>query len=643
MALLRSFYSNFTAGELSPLLSSRVDSDAYKNGLKTLRNYRILSQGGVRRRPGMQRLQTLSNVAFQTEPYIYDENESYILLFSNAKLEVVDVSNPNTIVDTITSCPWTTAMIGSLSVAQSGDTMIIVHPDMAMQKLTRTAVDTFSLSDYDFDHSGAAHYEPFYRFVAEGVTITPQNSNTSSQTFTASASIFSSEWVGEHIQYTDSAGKVVHIEITGYTSATEVVGTFSEAVANTNARDTWSEQVFSSRKGYARSVIFHDQRLIFGGSRDLPNHIFFSKVGQFFNFDVGTGLDDESIQVQIAENQVSEIKSMASLRHLIIFTSEQELYVPTVDDRPLTPSTISIKKQTSYGSGNVASVEFDGAVVFLTKSKGAIREFIFSDISQAYAADALTLLAPHLIGSPSNMVSQREASDQAESYLYAVNDDGKMPVFVSIRKEKLQGWAEYSTDGNYKNVVNVNRNVYAITERTINGSTLTSLELLSNQYHLDCAIKQTSGSATKNWAISYLPNTDVYVKSGNYSLGSYTTDGSGNITLTDAVTEVEIGINYTPTLTTLPPEFQLANGVSIGQKRRVVRVVLDLNETLDVKTKGTNLLIRRVTDDFSVEPSAVTERKEVYLLGWGKEGTVTLTQDQPLPLTLNGLMLEVEI
>lgn len=643
MALLRSFYSNFTAGELSPLLSSRVDSDAYKNGLKTLRNYRILSQGGVRRRPGMQRLQTLSNVAFQTEPYIYDENESYILLFSNAKLEVVDVSSPSTIVDTITSCPWTTAMIGSLSVAQSGDTMIIVHPDMAMQKLTRTAVDTFSLSDYDFDHSGAAHYEPFYRFVAEDVTITPQNSNTSSQTFTASASIFSSDWVGEHIQFTDSAGLVVHIEVTGYTSGTEIVGTFSAAIANTNARDTWSEQVFSSRKGYARSVIFHDQRLIFGGSRDLPNHIFFSKVGQFFNFDVGTGLDDESIQVQIAENQVSEIKSMASLRHLIIFTSEQELYVPTVDDRPLTPSTISIKKQTSYGSGNVASVEFDGAIVFLTKSKGAIREFIFSDISQAYAADALTLLAPHLIGSPSNMVSQREASDQAESYLYAVNDDGKMPVFVSIRKEKLQGWAEYSTDGDYKNVVNVNRNVYVVTERTINGSTLTSLELLSNQFHLDCAIKQTNASPTNSWSVSYLPNTEVHVKSGNYSLGSYTTDGSGNITLSDAVTEVEIGINYTPTLTTLPPEFQLANGVSIGQKRRVVRVVLDLNETLDVKTKGTNLLIRRVTDDFSVEPSAVTERKEVYLLGWGKEGTVTLTQDQPLPLTLNGLMLEVEI
>ena len=26
----------------------------------------------------------------------------------------------------------------------------------------------------------------------------------------------------------------------------------------------------------------------------------------------------------------------------------------------------------------------------------------------------------------------------------------------------------------------------------------------------------------------------------------------------------------------------------------------------------------------------------MYLLGWGKEGTVTITQDQPLPLTING-------
>ncbi|MBM93577.1 MAG: hypothetical protein CMF51_02350 [Legionellales bacterium] len=643
MALLRQFYTNFTSGELTPLLSSRVDSNAYKNGTKKLRNFRMLSQGGIRRRGGFRYLQTLTNTTYQAEAYIYDEDEAYILLFSNAKLEVVDITDETNITQTITSCPWTTAMIGELRVSQSGDTMIVAHPDMAMQKLTRTAVDTFSREAYAFDTSDGYVHQPYYKFAPAAVTITPQNANTNSQTFTASAATFSSDWEGEEIEFTDDAGTIHHIEFTTYLSSTTFTGTFDTAPSNTNASANWKEQVFSSRHGYARSVTFHDQRLIFGGSKDLPNHLFMSKAGEFFNFDVGTGLDDESIQIQIAENQISEIKALASFRHLTVFTSEQELYVPTSENKPLTPTTISVKKQTSYGSGEVVPADFDGALVFLTKSKGAVREFVFSDISQAYNADALTLLSPHIIGTPLEMVAQREAQDQVEAYLYLVNDDGKMPVFMSIRKEQLQGWCEWSTTGEFKNIVNVNRRIYAIVERTINSVTKTFLELLDNEYHTDAASKQTNASATTDWTVAHLPSTEVVVKSGNYSLGTYTTDSSGDLTLTDAVDEVEIGLNYTPELTTLPPEFQLQDGISVGQKRRVVRAVLDLNESLNVKTKGTSILIRRVTDDFSLEPTAVTERKEVYLLGWGKEGTVTITQDQPLPLTINGLLLEVEV
>ena len=70
MALLRQFYTNFTSGELSPLLSSRIDAQAYKNGADKLRNVRLRAQGGITRRPGFRYLQTLSNIAYQSEPYI---------------------------------------------------------------------------------------------------------------------------------------------------------------------------------------------------------------------------------------------------------------------------------------------------------------------------------------------------------------------------------------------------------------------------------------------------------------------------------------------------------------------------------------------------------------------------------------------
>lgn len=643
MALLRQFYTNFTAGEISPLLSSRVDSDAYRNGLKTLTNFRMKAQGGVTRRPGLQYLQTLTASAYQTEPYVYDEDEAYILLFSNGQLEIVDTSNPTVILQTLTSQKWTSAMIGQLKVAQSSDTMIVVHPDMQMQKITRTSATTFSVSDFDFDHNGNYHYEPFYKFVAGAVTLTPQNPNAGSQNFTASLAIFSPDWVGEHLQYIDDADKVVHIIITAYVSDTVVTGNLSDNISNTTARDTWKESVFSTRHGWARSVIFHDQRLVFGGSKDLPNHLFFSKVGEYFNFDAGIGLDDESIQVQIAENQVSEIKSLASFRHLAIFTSESELYVPTVDERPLTPSTITIKRQSSFGTGSVQPKEFDSAVLFITKSKGSIREFIFSDLSQAYESDAITVLAGHLVGTPVDLEVQREAEDQVESYLYAINETGDMPVFVSIRKEKLQGWGKYVTEGSFKNVVNVNRKVYVVCERVVDGVTQLRLELINNDYNLDSASKYTSGTATTSWTVSHLPNTQVEVKSGNYALGTYTTDASGNITVSSPVTEIEVGINYTPTMTTLPVEFQLQDGVSVGQKRRVVRVLLDLNESLNVQVQGTNILIRRVNAVFANQPDPITEKKEVYLLGWGREGNVTISQDQPLPLSINGVLVEVEV
>lgn len=643
MALLRQFYTNFTAGELTPLLSSRMDSDAYKNGAKTLRNFRMRAQGGITRRGGCQYLQTLSNTDYQMESYIFDEDESYILLFSNTQLDIIDVTSLTSITQTITSCPWTTAMIGQLRVTQSGDTMIIVHPDIAMQKLTRTSASSFTLADFAFDSSDGFVHQPYYKFAAPAVTLNPASTTTNNQTITASASIFTADWVGEEIEFTDENLTVHHIKVIAYLSATTITGKFDTAPHNNNAVDTWKEQVFSTRNGFARSVMFHDQRLIFGGSRDLPNHLFFSKVGEYFNFDVGTGLDDQSIQVQIAENQVSEIKAMQSFRHLAVFTSEQELYCPTIENRPLTPSTISVKKQTSFGSGEVQPTEFDGAVVFLTKSKGAIREFIYSDISQAYNSDSITILSQHLIGTPVDIVAQREASDQVESYLYSINSDGNIAVFTSIRKEKLQGWSLYETEGSFKNIVNVNRRIYLISERTINSATVTTLELLDNNYHLDSAIKATHGSPKTAWQIAHLPNTLVHVKSGNYSLGSYTTDGTGNLTLNSAVDEVEIGINYTPKMTTLAPEFQLQDGISFGQKRRIVRAVLDLNETLDVKAKGTKVLIRRVTSNFANQPDAITARKEIYFLGWSNEGTVTVTQDEPLPIGLNGILLEVEV
>ena len=52
MARIVQFQTNFSVGELDPLLRARTDLQQYKNALDTAQNVIVQPQGGIRRRPG---------------------------------------------------------------------------------------------------------------------------------------------------------------------------------------------------------------------------------------------------------------------------------------------------------------------------------------------------------------------------------------------------------------------------------------------------------------------------------------------------------------------------------------------------------------------------------------------------------------
>lgn len=56
---IQQLQTNFSSGELDPLMMFRVDTGAYQNGARSLRNGLLLSTGGVARRPGTLHLALL--------------------------------------------------------------------------------------------------------------------------------------------------------------------------------------------------------------------------------------------------------------------------------------------------------------------------------------------------------------------------------------------------------------------------------------------------------------------------------------------------------------------------------------------------------------------------------------------------------
>jgi hypothetical protein len=108
-----------------------------------------------------------------------------------------------------------------------------------------------------------------------------------------------------------------------------------------------------------------------------------------------------------------------------------------------------------------------------------------------------------------------------------------------------------------------------------------------------------------------------------------------------SLTTVEIGYKFNVELTTNPIDASAGNGPLTGTPRSLGSVYLDLNSTLSCSVNGTSLIIRNVTDDLSLSPQAFTGKKEFRLLGYNRDPQITITQDAPLNLQVNGLVAEL--
>ncbi len=287
----------------------------------------------------------------------------------------------------------------------------------------------------------------------------------------------------------------------------------------------WDEQVFSAVNGFPRTVTFHEQRLFFGGVTALPDGIQASKVADFFNFDVGDAEDADSVQIQIASDQVNEIRHLTSSKTLEIFTSTGEFYLKPQVSKPITPTDIQIIRQSSLGVQVKAMPKrFDGATIFIQNNGKTVREFFYNSGAEEFTANSISLLSSHLVDTPTDSATITSIGERTEQFFFLVNSDGTIGVFTSQRAEKIAGWVLWTTDGTYESVACTTGNIYAVVKRTINGSPVYNLEQFANtsfDIPTDCTV-------TKTISGSYQPHGTPLVNGAVSSSTTLTVDGFTN-------------------------------------------------------------------------------------------------------------------
>jgi len=652
MSRAATLQTNFTTGEIDPLLKSRIDIDQYYNSLEQARNVVIQPQGGITRRPGLQYVSTIPSAAAPQSgcrlvPFEFSTTQSYMLLFVHNRMYIykdkVLQTNINSSGNDYLTTSITSAMIGTIDYAQSADTLIVVQEDMAPKQIKRGASHTaWTITDITFE------YIPKFAFSLStsnpAGTITP-SAVDGNITITASSSVFSSGNVNDYVEAVDGIGRA---RITRFVSGTSVEAIVEIPFFNTSAiaNGSWLLEVdyvdaWSNTNGYPRTVTFHEGRLYFGGSKSRPNTIFASRVARFFDFNPGEALDDDAIEVTLNTGQVNAVTGLFSGRDLQIFTKGGEFFLPQSDLDPITPGNVVIQGATKRGSKEgIKPVGAESGTMFIQRSGKSLREFLFSDVELSYISNNISLLSSHLLVTPTDLALRKATSTDDGDLLLIVNTDGSLATYSILRGQNVIAPSLSSTDGEFINVAVDVDTIYFVIKRTVNSNTVYHVETFNDDNTTDGSILFIGGtkpSSTTLSGLSHLQGKTVKVIADDAMQTDKVVNGSGQITL-DAIptTYVEVGLNYTPTIKTMPVELKLPSGNTVGQKKRIVEATallyLSQNLTLDAKEFP-----------FTAASFFTGKKRRKPMLGYDREGQLTFSQSAPLFFTLLGVEYKVSV
>lgn len=623
--------TNFTAGEVSPDLLGRGDLRAYDNGASQLRNVFVNPTGGLTRRPGLRYIDGIGGksrlIAFE-----FNTEQVYLLVLGHLSMAIY---RDDTLITSIAT-PWTADHLKQINWVQSADTLLITHPDVEPRKITRTSDTDWTIGTWSYVTVNNRIQQPHFKFAPDAVTIAPGGTSGSIR-LTASADIF-------HERHTGCRFRIVNreVEITGVSSATVATAVTKETLTGTSATEDWEEQAFSPVRGWPVSLCFHQDRLVLGGSRDAPNKLWMSKSSDLYNFDLGEGLDDESIDFAILSDQVNAIRAVFSGRHLQVFTSGAEWMV-TGD--PLTPVNIQLNRQTRIGSPVDHAVpprDVDGATLFVPRSGSGLREFLFADVEQAYQSNDLAMLARHLVRTPID-----QDYDNTNRLLHLVMSDGTIGTVTIFRSEKVTAWCQQITNGYFRGVAIADGSTYVLVER----NNKWMLEKFDETLNSDSSLDGTSMTPKATWSgLDHMEGNLVTVLSENAVQSPKRVSG-GKITLDYASTSIEVGYPYTHCIAPMPPTVQSVGGPGQGRSMRPIshtfRIQNSASLRLDTGKGFLEIPFKRLGNSILDRvPEAYTGDKTVRAFGWRRGGTAPLWRiehDVPVPFTLLSVSSEISI
>jgi hypothetical protein len=456
-----------------------------------------------------------------------------------------------------------------------------------------------------------------------------------------------------------------YAKITAFTDTTNVTIEILTTLSASTATENWRLGAFSDTTGHPSTVTFFEQRLVFAGTTEQPQTVFFSKSGDYENMDAnigGTIADSDAIIYTIASNQVNAIRFMTATRTLIIGTAGGEFSVSGGgSDVAITPTNILIKKQSNHGAANLDALAVGNVTLFMQRARRKMRELAYNFDVDGYIAPDMTILAEHITeGGITQMAYQQEPNQ----IIWLVRGDGELVGFTYQREQQVTAWHRHIFGGAFGSgkavcesvavipTDDTEYEVYVIIKRTINGATKRYIEVLNTFdftntdnttfNFLDSQLDYNGSATTTISGLSHLEGQTVSILADGATHADKVVS-SGSITLDRSSTKVKVGLSYTSLLQTMRIDAGARDGTSQSKTKRIYEITIRLFESVGVEVGPDLNNLERIPFRSSANAmnqgiTPFTGDKEVEFRGnYETDGFVFVRQTQPLPLTILSL------
>ena len=247
-----------------------------------------------------------------------------------------------------------------------------------------------------------------------------------------------------------------------------------------------------------------------------------------------------------------------------------------------------------------------------------------------------------MIKDPEKMAVKRGSATNDANYVYLANSDGTITVFNTLTSEAVAGFTSWSGTGSIESIATVNNILYMCVARVIDGNLVIYIEKENPDYNLDSVVYTSGSDLTTITGLDHLEGETVKVKADG-AVREDAVVSSGEITISPAADEIEVGLDYNPLIKTMPMNVRgVEGGPRIALKKRILRAAINIYESNGVIVNGQRIADRTIGVNQFDAPEPISGIQRMFLPGWSIEAQLTLTQNTPYGFTILNIANEVK-